>query len=93
MTESEVRSIEMVFPFAVNISPQVQKGLLSCAKQICKENCPEGYVMWPSGVGSKITYMPMTKDEEDAGLHTEFDDTVFQIGISARPKHSGEQKS
>lgn len=80
----EVSKIEIFFPVKVNLTPQKQKAIYDIISDLCDENTPKGMVMWPFGIGSKPTYIPMTKeDEAERGI--EFDDQVFFIECSARP--------
>lgn len=82
----KVRVIELTFAAPVELTDQDMRDLQDCASYLCKryERANPGRVMWPFGIGSRITYMPMTKEEEDAGLTTQFDDDVFSIECSER---------
>lgn len=79
----ETQKIEITFPIKVEI-PLKAKRLISCAiDMICKKNCPENYVMWLFGQGKKMTYMPLTLEEEQQrGI--EFDDSVDCFEVSCR---------
>lgn len=82
---SQIRAIEITFPAAVELTNDDQRALDNVVSAICKrwEGMNPGLVMWPFGMGSKITYMPMTAEEE-ATRGLEFDDAVFFIECSAR---------
>jgi hypothetical protein len=85
MSEDTSR-IEITFPVPVELTNDDQRVIDAITAEICRryERCHPGRVMWPAGVGSKITYMPMTKAEEDAGRHMEFDNKVFAIDVAER---------
>ncbi|KKL70420.1 hypothetical protein LCGC14_2105100 [marine sediment metagenome] len=79
------RQIEISFPVEVELSREDMIDLDKIALRICKRNTPTGYVMWPSGAGSRITYMPMTLEEEKH-RGTEWDDSVYSIDCSIKEK-------
>lgn len=79
--------IEVDFPLPVELSNEMQRGLMEAVGRIC-----EGYnrahpdrVMWPFGVGSKITRMPITVEDE-ARFGIQFDESVFQIEVAERER-------
>jgi hypothetical protein len=43
--------------------------------------------MWAFGQGVKITYMPMTKAEEDAGKEIEYDESTYAIEVAERERY------
>ncbi|MCK5607093.1 hypothetical protein KAR91_34735 [Candidatus Pacearchaeota archaeon] len=78
-----MRKIEIDFPVDVVMHMKTQIALDKVIRQICYLNAPPGSVMWPGGTGSKITYMPMTlEDEKKRGI--EFDDSIYHIDVSIR---------
>lgn len=82
---STIRRIEINFPEAVVLTEQLQRQLDAIASELCKayEAMNPGRVMWPFGQGFKITFMPMTREEEETrGM--EFDDDTFEISCSER---------
>lgn len=86
----DTRRIEITFPVPVELTNDDQRILDAATAEICRryERAHPGRVMWPFGIGSKVTYMPMTKAEEDAGRHMEFDNTVFSVECSEREDYS-----
>jgi len=85
MSEDTLK-IEISFPVKVELTQDDMRQLDAITGEICDryEVAHPGRVMWAAGVGSKILYMPMTRDEELAGKHMEFDDAVFAIDCSER---------
>lgn len=82
---SAIRRIEINFPHPVELTNDQQRRLDAIAGEMCKtyEALHPGRVMWPFGCGFKITYMPMTREDEEArGI--EFDDDTFEISCSER---------
>lgn len=82
----DIVKIEINFPGAVELTNDDLRQLDAVAGEICdryQTNHP-GRIMWPAGIGSKITYMPMTREEELAGRHLEFDDSIFAIDCAER---------
>lgn len=81
-----IRRIEINFPEPVELTDKQQRRLDEIAGELCKawQAAHPGRVMWPFGVGFKITYMPMTRAEEEAGRHIEFDPDTFEISCSER---------
>lgn len=80
-----VRRIEINFPVPVELTDAAQQQLDAIAAELCKawQAQHPGRVMWPAGIGSKITFMPMTAEaERERGL--EFDDDTFEIECAER---------
>ena len=87
----EIVKIEINFPTVVDLSVSQMRLLDSIVRDICDSNVPEGYSMWPSESGSKITYMAMTADEEKErdrqGLSPiKFDDSIYSISCAIKKK-------
>ncbi len=82
----KIRRIEINFPEPVELTNDQQNRLDAIAGEMCKAygQMHPGRVMWPFGCGFKITYMPMTREEEQAGKHIEFDPDTFEIECSER---------
>lgn len=82
----KIRTIEIVFPVAVDLENEDQRVIDEIISRVCRRYVAEnpGRTMWLFGVGYKPTYIPMTKEEEDAGRHMEFDETTFQIEVAER---------
>jgi hypothetical protein len=80
------KSIHINFPEVVDLTDDHQRLLDAIAGELCDawQKAHPGRVMWPAGVGSTITYMPMTRAEELAGQHIEFDDASFSIDCAER---------
>lgn len=84
-----IRKIEISFPVPVTMRVEHERMLVELVGYICDEWCrahPDR-VMWPAGTGSKITFMPMTREQEQRrGM--EFDDDVFAIDCSERERYA-----
>lgn len=85
----KLRRIEVTFPAPVDMPDDFQQRLVELVGEVCKayEAKNPGRVMWPFGVGSKITYMPMTREEEEAGRGMEFDDDTLSIECAERERY------
>lgn len=83
--------IEIIFPFPIELPkgflPKIGEFLQG---EICKpyEASHLDRVMWPCEFGSKMTYLPLTLEEE-AVRGAEFDDSIFSIRICERRKTNG----
>ncbi len=84
-----MRGIEVSFPVDVDVPDSFYRALSELIGLVCEEyeKTHPDRVMWPAGQGNKITYMPMTKAEEDAGKHLEFDDSIFAIEVAERENY------
>lgn len=82
--------IEISFPLSVEVTDDDFRVLHAITEEICHryERSHPGRIMWPFGSGSKIIYMPMTREEELAGKHMEFDDSTYAIDVSEREDYS-----
>lgn len=89
-SKESMRRIEINFPEAVEITNDDQRVLDAVAAEICNryQRRHPGRVMWPAGVGFKVLYMPMTRDEELAGRHMEFAEDTFAIDCCERHDYS-----
>lgn len=89
---SKVHSIEVTFPTAVELPPGFEQRLIKLVDEACRRYEAEHreLVMWPAGFGQKITYMPMTAEEEAAGSHAEYDEGCFSIEVVERPRFDTE---
>jgi hypothetical protein len=78
--------IEINFPKKVYVADSKFQSLVEIVTAICNEyeSKNPGRVMWAAGMGSKITYMPMTREEELAGKHMEFADDTLAIDCCER---------
>lgn len=85
MAEDTTR-IEISFPSPVDVNNDDIRIIDAITTEICRryERTHPGRVMWPSGVGAKITYIPMTRADELAGRHMEFDRNTFSIACAER---------
>lgn len=81
-----IRRIEVNFPEPVDLTDDQQRRLDAIAGELCKvwQAAHPGRVMWPFGCGFKITYVPITREDEEAGKHIEFDFDTFEIECSER---------
>jgi hypothetical protein len=87
-----VRRIEINFPEDVELTDDVEQQLLEIASAICRayEFAHPGRVMWPAGIGGKITFLPLTaKDERERGI--EFNDDTFEIECYERAGDEAER--
>lgn len=86
---TKIHNISITFPVEVELTDELQRELVQIADKICNtyEAANPSRVMWPGGIGSRITYMPMTKEEEDAGAKIEFDDATFAVDCSERERY------
>jgi hypothetical protein len=81
--------IEANFPVPVEIPKEQYQKLIDVLSEICKvyEEQNPRRIMWVFGMGSKVTYMPMTREEELSGKHIEFDDSVESFEIFERERY------
>lgn len=81
-----INSIEITFPVSIKLDDKDYHNLNEVVRIICAryEASHPGRVMWAFGQGFKPTYIPMTKEEEDAGRHMEFDESIYAIECSER---------
>jgi hypothetical protein len=78
-------SIEIHFGAPVELSDKHQQELVGLVDRICKEYeaSHPARVMWPSGVGFKPTYIPLTREEEEhRGM--EFAEDIFSVDCFER---------
>ena len=81
----KIRMVEIFFPQSVKLTNDDQRILDAAARTVCDRWEAEhpGRVMWPFGVGYKPTFIPMTREPEEArGM--EFDDETFMIECAER---------
>ena len=83
---SKTRCIEITFPEPVEMIDADYRALDAIVSEICKryETANPGRVMWPFGMGSRIVSMPMTAEDDAAGVPMVFDDTVYAVECSER---------
>lgn len=88
--EEDTLRIEINFPVSVYISDRSFHRIVETISEVCDdyENRHPGRTMWPAGMGSKITYMPMTREEEKAGRHMEFAKDVLCVDVAEREDYS-----
>ena len=82
---SAISQIEVTFPVPVTLTNDEQREIHDVIGKICSRYEVEnpGRVMWVFGYGQKITWMPMTADEEkERGM--EFDEHTLSIEVSER---------
>lgn len=82
-----VRRIEVDFPVPVELSNEDQKALYDLLSRICEkyEESHPCRIMWVFGWGSKMTYIPITVEEERTrGI--EFDTDTLYAEIAEREK-------
>lgn len=85
---SAIRRIEITFPVPTDVPDALYQRLCNVVADICDgyEASHPGRVMWPAGFGAKITYMPMTAEEE-AVRGMEFDDDTMTIECAERERY------
>lgn len=83
---STVRYITITFPEPVELSDVIQCDLVDLASHLCRQYVAKnpGRVMWPFGIGSPITSMPITAEDEAAGVPFTVDGAGFEIECSER---------
>lgn len=83
---SDARYINLTFPVPVSLTEQDIRDLHDITSRICKryEAAHPGRAMWVFGVGSPITSMPITAEDEAAGVPLTFDDHGFEFEVSER---------
>ena len=79
------QKIEINFPLSIKLSRLQESALTLIIDDICYNNCPPGYTMWLGGVGSKITFMPLTKEEE-IKRNIEFNDDILCFDVYSKEK-------
>lgn len=89
---TKTSAIEITFPVPVELSNKFCQCLDELLGEVCREYEAQhrDRVMWPFGHGNKITYMPMTRAEEQAGFHMQFDDSVYAVEINERERFDTE---
>ncbi|WP_374572599.1 hypothetical protein [Phenylobacterium sp.] len=82
----DTRSILVTFPAPVEISREIERALHDLVHTICKgyEAGHPGRVMWVAGFGGLITSMPITAEDEAAGVPLSFDMSVLSIDCAER---------
>lgn len=93
MPDPKLQSIEVTFPVPVELPDKWEQRLDQLVGEVCSlyEQQHPDRVMWPCGSGQKITYMPMTREDEmTRGL--EFDDTTYAIDVHERERYGDERK-
>lgn len=82
----KIRTLVIQFPDDVPLDPDDQRTLVQLADRMCDrwEQDHPGEVMWASEIGFAITSMPMTKEDEEAGVPLTFDEQTFEVGCFAR---------
>lgn len=87
-----IRNIEINFELPVDLGDEDMRALDILVGRICEKNCPDGWVFWPAGMGSKPNFSkadslflgkPVNPDAPDHGEPT-WDDSVFHIDCAAR---------
>lgn len=86
MSNPTIHRIEIIFPARVDITDAEMRDLDRITTAICKryERRNPGRIMWAFGVGSRITSMPMTMEDEEPGVPMTFDESVFEISCAER---------
>lgn len=82
---SKVTSIRIDFPEPVDLPDGAAQDIVEIAARLCKiyQKSHPGRVMWPAGIGSLPTFIPMTREEEqERGM--EFDESVFSVSCCER---------
>jgi len=84
----KIRKIEIDFPCYVDVPNDFGSQLHDLINAVCKlyERDHPDRVMWPAGHGSKMTYMPITREEERV-RGCEFDEDIYHIGVAERGRY------
>ena len=77
-----INRVELDFCLPVELTDDEQKALQILVKRICDRHCPEGWVYWASGIGSR----PIWQEPEEP----DFDHTVFSISTCVRKAYPSE---
>jgi hypothetical protein len=82
----KTRAIQITFREPVDLAARHQQALVEIAGAICRdyEAANPGRVAWAFGVGSQLVSMPMTAEDDEAGVPMVFDESVFEIECSER---------
>lgn len=83
--------IEIDFAAPVHISLEHQQRLVNLVGEICKgyEAKHPDRIMWPMGIGAKLTVHPMALSDDEP---IPFDDSVFHIDCAERERYEGERR-
>lgn len=86
LEKEEILRIEINFPVKVAFPDKYFQKLVDLVNDLCKEweEHHPGRVMWPAGMGSKITRMPMTQEDDKNGVGMEFSDDTIEIECAER---------
>ena len=85
----KLRAIEVGFPVEVELPDGFQQRLCELISEVCREYEVKNpnRVMGVFGVGQKITYAPMTREEEESrGM--EYDESTLQIEVAERENYN-----
>jgi len=85
-TKEEILRIEINFPVKVAFPDTYFQQLAELVGKLCddwQKNHP-GRVMWPAGMGYKITRMPMTQEDDRKGVPIEFAEDTIAIDCFER---------
>ena len=74
--------LEIHTQHVITLMSHHQQHVVEIVRRICNDNCPSGYVMWPSGQGQK----PI---DPDRGV---WEEATFQIDVCCREAHKGEKQ-
>lgn len=90
----DTAAIEVTFPSPVHISREHQGQLMDLVGKICDsyEDAHPDRVMWAAGYGGKITSMPITREDEEAGVPLSFDMSVLSIDCSERERYDTDRR-
>jgi|SRR6185369_1535772 len=84
--EEQILRIEINFPVKVAFPDQYFQSLVELVSKLCddwQKNHP-GRVMWPAGMGYKITQMPITQQDDIDGVPMKFADDTIAIDCYER---------
>lgn len=89
LMENKITRIEITFPEPVEIASDTYRAFVELADEVCRdyEAANPQRIMWPAGIGGKMTGNWMFDDDD-----LEFDMTVLAIDCSERERFDDERK-
>lgn len=94
MSDQGITSIEVGFGAPVSTPAGWERRFADLLDELCNAYEAEhpDRVMWPAGWGAKITSIPMTREDDIAGMPMEFDGDVLSVECFERERYETERK-